>query len=244
MKKHLLFAILFCTQFSVASAQLFEDFEEGTKNSYAAAVVELASGPWMLDDALLGTLAGDKKNGLKSVRIRNGFMAMEFDYPGGLSEVSFYAANYGDNSGGVLEVSYSTDGGNAWTALGNPLTLGTALTQYTLQGSVQGNVRLRFEKTAGDRINVDDVLISDYIEVSQYPALLFRINQLPYNSGNIGRDKNHPVALSGLGLLSGESPLLPLLRFDDVLRQHRRKLTDRPSSRLDTDLYRHRKGRR
>ncbi|MBW6497562.1 MAG: T9SS type A sorting domain-containing protein [Bacteroidales bacterium] len=197
MKKHLLFAILFCTTFSMASAQLFEEFEDGIKNSYAAAVVELASGPWMLNDALLGTLAGDKKNGLKSVRIRNGFIAMEFDHPGGLSEVSFYAANYGDNSGGVLEVSYSADGGNSWTALGNPLTLGTTLTQYTLQGSVQGNVRLRFEKTAGDRINVDDVLINDYIEVSDGPALLFRINQLPYNSGstfNFGMNTGNATA--------------------------------------------------
>lgn len=168
----------------MANAQLFEDFEGGTKNSYAAATVDLASGPWMFDDALLGTLAGDKKNGLKSARIRNGFVAMEFDHPGGLSEVSFYAANYGDNTGGVLEVSYSTDGGNSWTVLGDPLTLDATLTAYTLQGSVQGDVRLRFERTAGDRINVDDVLISDYIEVSPDPALLFRINQLPYNSGS------------------------------------------------------------
>jgi hypothetical protein len=51
-------------------AQLFEDFEAGSKSTYAPFAIELSTGDWMFDQALIGNLAGDKKNGLKSARIQ------------------------------------------------------------------------------------------------------------------------------------------------------------------------------
>ena len=165
-------------------AQLFEDFEEGSKISYEPFSIELLTGDWMFDDALIRTTAGDKKNGLKSARIRDGFIEMEFDYPLGLSEVSFYAANYGTDTGGAVQVSYSDDGGQNWLPLADPIGLTSDLTQYSISGSIEGDIRLRFTKTAGNRINVDDMLISSYIETSEEPSLLFRINEIPYPNGS------------------------------------------------------------
>lgn len=162
------------------NAQLFEDFEQGTKSYYALGQDELETGEWTFDDALIGTLDNDKKNGAKSTRIRNGYAEMNFDYPNGCQEVSFYAANYGTNTGGVLQVSYSVDGGQVWTLLGDAITLSADLQQYTLNCGVTGNIRLRFEKTAGDRINVDDVYITDYIETQPEPTILLRINDALY----------------------------------------------------------------
>ncbi len=167
-----------------AHSQMLENFEEGEKASYAPANIELASGSWHFNDALIGTLDSDKKNGLRSARIRNGFIRMDFDYPMGLSELSFYAANFSSDSGGSLQVSFSTDQGNTWEPLGENIVLTSELTQYTIGGSIEGNVRLRFEKTAGNRINIDDVLISDYIETSDHPAILIRVNDTPYENGS------------------------------------------------------------
>jgi hypothetical protein len=75
-------------------AQLFEDFEAGSKSTYAPFAIELSTGEWMFDQALIGTLSSDKKNGLKSARIQAGFIEMEFDYPLGLSEVSFLRCQF------------------------------------------------------------------------------------------------------------------------------------------------------
>ncbi|PKP38338.1 MAG: hypothetical protein CVT98_05165 [Bacteroidetes bacterium HGW-Bacteroidetes-15] len=167
-----------------ASAQLFENIEQGTKSSYAPASVSLETGSWYFNDALVGTLANDKKNGYKSARFQNsGYIEMSFDYPNGMLEVSFYAANYGTTAGGSLQVSYSTNGGTSWDALGTQITLTGTLTQYTLSAGIQGNVRIRFTKTSGDRINVDDVLITDFIETNEEPTLAIQINDVPYENG-------------------------------------------------------------
>jgi len=39
--------------------QLFEDFEQGSKGSYAPGIVNLESGSWMFNDALIGNREGD-----------------------------------------------------------------------------------------------------------------------------------------------------------------------------------------
>ena len=48
-----------------------ENFETGTKAAYAAANVTLSTGTWNFDDALLGALSTDRKNGTQSARVRN-----------------------------------------------------------------------------------------------------------------------------------------------------------------------------
>ena len=50
-------------------AQLTEDFEDGEKTSYAGSNVELSSGTWYFNDALLGSLGNDKFNGSQGVRM-------------------------------------------------------------------------------------------------------------------------------------------------------------------------------
>ena len=50
-------------------AQLFENFEDGSKNYYAPSPIELSTGDWMFAEALIGTGVYDKKNGNKAARI-------------------------------------------------------------------------------------------------------------------------------------------------------------------------------
>ncbi len=169
---------------SIVHAQLFEDFEQGEKGSYAAGYDDLETGEWFFDDALIGNTTLDKKNGTRAARIRNGHIAMNFDYPNGLVEVSFYGADFSNDTGGEVQVEYSTDGGSSWLSLGEPVSLTPDLTQYSVSGNIQGDVRLRFVKTGGNRINIDDVLITDYIETTEDPRLILRINDQAYEPGS------------------------------------------------------------
>ncbi|TVQ83852.1 MAG: T9SS C-terminal target domain-containing protein, partial [Bacteroidetes bacterium] len=158
-------------------AQFFEDFEQGTKNFYGMGPDTLETGEWIFNNALIGNTPGDKKNGLKSARIQNGYIEMNFDYPGGLSEVSFFAANFSNDSNGAVQVSYSSNGGETWLPLGTSVSLTSTLTKYGIFENIEGNIRLRFARSAGNRINVDDVFIADYIELSEQPRLLARVNR-------------------------------------------------------------------
>ena len=65
----------------------FEDFETGSKGSYASGVVTCSKGRWLFDDALMGAQNGDLKQGKKSARIRNGYIEMQDDKAGGIGTV-------------------------------------------------------------------------------------------------------------------------------------------------------------
>ncbi|MDA9554877.1 DNA/RNA non-specific endonuclease, partial [Pelobium sp.] len=75
-----------------------EDFELGSKTSYALGNINFNSGSWRLDDALVGTSSTDSKNGLKSIRIRNtGSITMNFSLSNGASTVTVKHALYGSD---------------------------------------------------------------------------------------------------------------------------------------------------
>ncbi len=212
---------------SVAQAQFFEDFEQGEKSYYAAGYDKLETGEWFFDDALIGNTAMDKKNGTRSARIRDGHIAMNFDYPNGLIEVSFYGADFSNDTGGEVQVEYSVDGGNSWSDLGDPVQLTPDLTQYSVTGSIEGSVRLRFIKTAGNRINIDDVHITDYVETTDHPNLILHVNDLAYVSGstfNFGTTTGEGQA--GLQIRNGGDQDLVLNSFD----------IDGPGFFLDADM--------
>lgn len=166
-----------------ANAQLFEDFEDGEKGGYAPGTVQLSTGNWFFDDAMIGNQGGDKTNGSQSARIRNGGIWMQFDKTDGADEVSFYAANAGfsGDTGGRVQARYSTNGGSTWQNLGSEIVLTDDLTQYTIFAGIEGNFRLRLDRTAGNRISVDDVRITDYMESSEEPTIGIRVAGDPVN---------------------------------------------------------------
>src|SRR4051812_33268070 len=56
-----------------------ENFETGAKATYTEADLALATGTWNFNDALLGNLSTDVKNGAQSARLRNsGKLTMKF----------------------------------------------------------------------------------------------------------------------------------------------------------------------
>jgi len=96
------------------SAQTFnEGFETGAKTSYATADVQLSTGVWTLNDALIGNLTTDRKTGAASARIRNtGSLTMVFDLSGA-GTVSLQHAVFGADGSSTWELSKSTDDGQS-----------------------------------------------------------------------------------------------------------------------------------
>ena len=150
----------------LVSAQLFEDFESGSKGAYSAGTVELESGPWLLDEALLGNQSGDKRIGSQSVRMQGEHISMEFD-TNGAGEVRFYHANAGfsGDTGGRLQLQYSQDGGGSWIDAGQELVCPDGdLEQASIDIGQSGSIRFRIPHTAGGRISIDHFQVTEFIE--------------------------------------------------------------------------------
>ena len=142
----------------------FEDFETGTKNSYAAATVESTAATWLLTDALLGK--DSNANGTTSVRLKgSGVVEMQTDKQGGCDSLWFYAGNYGNDTGATLMVSYSLDGGQTWTEIATLLSF-DGWQRYGFAVEQPGSIRLQFKGggVASKRLNIDDIQMSHFDE--------------------------------------------------------------------------------
>lgn len=172
--------------FSISSAaQLFEDFEQGSKGGYAGASVTLSTGSWFFDEALLGGLDNDMRNGSKSVRMLEGNIYMQFDKQGGADELSFVFANYGSATGGKLQVQYSIDQGSSWTNIGDEYTAKSSLETVIIPVNIDGAVRFKFVQSGGnDRLNLDDVLITDFITAATEADINVSLNEKPVLNNN------------------------------------------------------------
>ena len=140
-----------------------ESFESGTKGSYTTANVTLSSGSWSLNDAVIGDLPADAKNGSQSVRIRNtGILTMNFNVSGA-SVVSIAHAKYGTDANSTWQLWYSTNSGSSWIQSGSTITSSTStLSTVTFNTAITGSVRFQIRKISGGtaRINIDDFSIA------------------------------------------------------------------------------------
>jgi endonuclease G len=135
-----------------------EDFESGTKGGYAVLDVALITGSWKMDDALIGNTAADAKSGTKSVRLKTGSLAMNFDI-NGVTQISIKHAKYGNDAAGTWQLSMSTDGGTTYTNLGSAITeTSTTLVADSFAVSATSKVRFKITKTSPTiRVNIDDI---------------------------------------------------------------------------------------
>ncbi|MBW5448745.1 Ig domain protein group 2 domain protein [Cohnella sp. CFH 77786] len=138
-----------------------ESFESGSKTAYAAGSVTLSSGSWYFDNALLGNLSTDKKNGTMSARIRApGSIAMSFN-AAGAKTVKVSHALFGSDTGAAWKLQKSVDNGSTWVDVTGSISSGTSLTEQTVTVNESASVRFRIvvSGTAGARLNIDDLKI-------------------------------------------------------------------------------------
>jgi len=145
---------------------LTEDFEAGSKTSYAAADVTLATGTWNLNDALIGTSSSDVKTGAKAVRMRNsGHLTMGFDKSNGAGTVTIHHARFGSDGNGSWGLFASQDHGATFTQVGSTIaTTKSSFASATFTVNLSGSVRFDIRKLDGgaNHIDIDDVKITDF----------------------------------------------------------------------------------
>lgn len=151
-----------------AQAQTFvENFESGSKTSYAAADVFLTTGWWFFDDALVGNLSTDRKTGAASARIRNiGSISSDFDFVSA-GTVTIQHAAFGTDGASSWELWASTNGGASYAKVGSTIsTASTTLSTATFNVNASGAVRLSIRKVSGgaNRLNVDNVTVNTFAQ--------------------------------------------------------------------------------
>ncbi len=183
----------------------FEDFEHGSKGSYATAETKCSAATWEMSNALI---AGDANAlGQKCVRMKGattdkngvttpGRLTMLSDKENGCDSLWFSAGSYGTDSGVSMTVSYSTDQGKTWTKLASSISL-SRMKRYGYKVNCNGTIRLRFEndKTGNKRINIDNIQMSDWDNPDGIPSLpatttksekRYRLDGLPATGNHSG----------------------------------------------------------
>ncbi|MBD2166272.1 EndoU domain-containing protein [Calothrix membranacea FACHB-236] len=204
--------LTFCVT-SANSVTISEAFENGTKTSYASGNVNLDTGSWNLNDALIGDLSTDRKNGTKSARIRNsGKVSMRFDRTTGAGTITIQHAKFGSDTNTTWGVWCSTNSGSSWTQIGsNVNTSSTTLQTATFTPNISGNVRCEIRKTDGtaNRTNIDDIVITDYGSSGSTPPL-------PAGSVPFFDEINNPVSGLAYGSPADVTPPAPVLNSFDT----------------------------
>jgi endonuclease G len=134
-----------------------ETFEAGKKSAYADSTITLSTGPWEFNDALIGNLTTDVKDGNWSVRIRTGFLATKFDI-NGITQINIRHSKYGTDATSTWQLMMSVDGGTTYTNVGNAINeTSTTLVTDSFKVSVTSKARFKILKAGTTRINIDDI---------------------------------------------------------------------------------------
>lgn len=142
----------------------FEQADQPKSKSYSKTTINFKSGPWLLEDALIGTSDKDFKDGSQSIRIRNkGKLSMQFDVAN-ISRVNITYTVYGNDksSGWQLWVSYNK--GVNYQQVGETITADSHDLQIWSTGlTVNNTMRLEIRKISGgkNRINIDDIILTE-----------------------------------------------------------------------------------
>jgi len=148
---------------AVVTYKDIENFETGLKTTYTAANVKLTGGQWYFQNALIGTLANDKKEDVKSLRMQStGSATMLFDYVKGASLISLKHAKYGTDSGSGWNIQYSSDEGSSWNILKSFTTTSASLVYEEIPLNVYGKIRLKIQKNSGTgKLNIDNITVEE-----------------------------------------------------------------------------------
>ncbi|WDF55442.1 DNA/RNA non-specific endonuclease [Mucilaginibacter sp. KACC 22063] len=146
---------------AVQNYSVTENFDYGSKTGYAKADVTLGSGSWSFDNALLGSLAADLKNGTQSVRMKTGAITMNFDI-NNLATVYIKHGKYGTDAASTWQLLKSTDGGVTYTQIGTDMVdNNTTLVVDSFKVNATGKVRLQIKDittSTTPRLNIDDIM--------------------------------------------------------------------------------------
>lgn len=135
-----------------------EDFEGGQKTAYKIADVKLYTGSWSFDDALIGNLAADAKDGSQSVRLRTGNITTNFQISN-LKKIFVSHAKYGNDGTSTWQLMISVDSFKTSTQLGTSvMDTSTTLRIDSFVNTIKSPVQVRIVKSGTTRINLDNII--------------------------------------------------------------------------------------
>ena len=140
---------------------LVETWEGCTTGGYWNKDVQGAAFLWNFNNA--GIWSDDNSRDDRSCRLgnnTNSCITMLEDVDG-ISKVTFYAAKWGSDASATLLLEYSTDKGSTWNTLKTYSITESSLSQFTAEANVTGDARIRLRQTAGKRLNIDDIAITN-----------------------------------------------------------------------------------
>ena len=175
-----LFAINAFAQKGRAYDKFPEDFEmpdTSAKAKYKKGNLQLKTGNWTFDQAILGAInSRDRFNGKQAVRMHqnkenSGYLQMNFDLPNGASKVTFVYGVYYKDSPSIIKLEYSTDKGQTWKQAGKDISDASSkqkTAEFTLD--IKEPVRFRINKMSIEaakkesgvrdgRLNIDDFIV-------------------------------------------------------------------------------------
>lgn len=153
--------------------EVIETWEGCSTGGYWTQEVQGAAFKWYFNNAGLYARDNDHWNGSLGCcfgKDTNSSITMNEDVHNGASKISFYAAKYGNDANATLQVQYSTNGGSTWTTL-STCTLNGTWQQYTFNLNETGDVRFKFQQTAGSRLNIDDIAITSNVVTPVEPTI-------------------------------------------------------------------------
>lgn len=140
----------------------FESPDQSYKNTYAAKVVYLKTGPWNLIMSLLGnTLNRDRFNptGFQCIRMQQGldtsaYLQMNFDVMQGASKVTLSYGSYYNDASSTWRLEVSQDQGRTWEAVSEWISDASATAKIaTFMVDFEGAVRFRVNKKGLGKTN-------------------------------------------------------------------------------------------
>lgn len=151
------------------SGSFYEDFEPKGEMSYSVKTYVGSACSWQTN-ALFekGGSNAFPHEGEQAARMpkSGGYLTMLTSKPDGMGTLSFWAHLWKDDTATAkFDVKISADNGSTWEHAGEitiPSTPANAYAEYSLDIKRKGSLRLKLEQTAGARLMLDDLRISDY----------------------------------------------------------------------------------
>ena len=172
--------------------EVVETWEGCTVGGYWTQEVQGAAFKWYFSNAGLYARTSDHWNGSLGCcfgKNADSYIQMSEDVTGGASKLTFYAAKYGSDANPTMKILYSTNGGSTWTEMATCALNGT-WQQYSYDLNVTGNVRFKFQQTAGVRLNIDDIAITSNAGTVTNPQITAPVNGSTVNVGTIAANQN------------------------------------------------------
>lgn len=148
------------------AANFPESFDNASKNRYEGGNITVSSGQWYLENAMMGSVGNDQKDGIKAIRIKEmGKLSMKFDISSGIQQVRFKYGVYQLDKESSFELWVSTNGGTSWNKVGSTITATDKLLKDALFDlNLQQAARIEIRKTDGsaNRLNIDNIVVMTY----------------------------------------------------------------------------------